>query len=186
MFGRVSDSKQSKKMAAMLKSWRGQHVRYLVPSTAPKDALFNPVKYWLGPVWPHVNLMIAEGLFDCGEKETAGLVVKDTLALLEGSGSKSTIIRSAIRVTNRGDWAPRLRLHIGGLSQTTRPSGPHRCSYQPTLRRRLSPHFSVHQEKSLRVGTQRSIGLLRHAQCVFNEFNSFHAPSIRTTASISA
>ena len=32
--------------------------------------------------------MIAEGLFDCGEKETAGLVVKDTLALLEGSGLK--------------------------------------------------------------------------------------------------
>ena len=88
MYGRVATTAQAKRMADMLKSWRGPKVRYLVPSTAPDHALFNPVKYWLGPVWPHVNLMIAEGLKDAGQKAAAQAVTKDTLALLETSGLK--------------------------------------------------------------------------------------------------
>ena len=87
-FGRVATKAQAKKMAALILSWRQGDVQYLVPSTAPSDPLFNPIKYWLGPVWPHVNLMIAEGLKDSGELVAAKAVVEDSLALIETYGLK--------------------------------------------------------------------------------------------------
>lgn len=88
MYGRVASREQAVRMTRKLRDWRGDKVQYLVPSTSPDDPLFNPVKYWLGPVWPHVNLMIAEGLLDSDETEMAARVVADTLALLEQNGLK--------------------------------------------------------------------------------------------------
>ena len=76
-------------MAALLLDWRRTgKVRYLVPSTAPGDPRFDPRRYWLGPVWPHVNWMIAEGLKSVGQSAAARQVVADTLELLEGHGLK--------------------------------------------------------------------------------------------------
>ena len=88
-FARVGTSVQHGQMAGLLLEWRRSgKVRYLVPSTAPGHSLFDPVKYWLGPVWPHVNFMIAEGLHSVGQTTAAQQVVADTLELLEKHGLK--------------------------------------------------------------------------------------------------
>ena len=89
LFGFCGDTARRAKMAHQLERWvEEKQVRYLVPSTSPEEELFNPTKYWLGPVWPHVNTMIAQGLHACGHSDTARRVVKDTLELLEEHGLK--------------------------------------------------------------------------------------------------
>lgn len=88
-YARVGTSTQQSKMAAILMEWcQSGKVQYLVPSTTPDHALFDPVKYWLGPVWPHVNKMIAEGLQAVGQTAAARQVVSDSLELLENHGLK--------------------------------------------------------------------------------------------------
>ena len=88
-YGLCGDAAKRSRMATRLEDWQVEKkVCYLVPSTSPEDTLFNPVKYWLGPVWPHVNTMIAQGLHACGQSDTAKRVVSDTLELLEQYGLK--------------------------------------------------------------------------------------------------
>ena len=83
------DEHPAEQMAAILMEWcQSGKVQYLVPSTTPDHALFDPVKYWLGPVWPHVNKMIAEGLQAVGQTAAARQVVSDSLELLENHGLK--------------------------------------------------------------------------------------------------
>ena len=53
-------------MAEMLRRWTAQ-VRYAVPSTAPDDKRFEPLRYRRGPIWAVVNWMIAEGFARSGE-----------------------------------------------------------------------------------------------------------------------
>ena len=48
-------------MAATLAAW-GKEVRWPVPSTDPRHAAFEPLRYWRGPIWAVVNWMIADGL----------------------------------------------------------------------------------------------------------------------------
>ncbi|WP_366142205.1 hypothetical protein [uncultured Tateyamaria sp.] len=40
--------------------------KYGVPSLTPDDARFDGKRYWRGPVWAIMNLMISEGLMDFG------------------------------------------------------------------------------------------------------------------------
>jgi hypothetical protein len=61
LFAGAASAEQVRAMESTLRRWRGL-VRCLVPSTAPDDARFDPLRYWRGPVWAAVNWMLAEGL----------------------------------------------------------------------------------------------------------------------------
>jgi glycogen debranching enzyme len=50
------------------------------------EPMFDPVKYWRGPVWVNVNWMLHHGLLRAGKHELAARVRDDTLALLERHG----------------------------------------------------------------------------------------------------
>lgn len=58
----------------------------LVPSYDPRSSLFDHRRYWRGPVWAHVNFMIARGLLDIGEESWANRLRGDTAALIRDAG----------------------------------------------------------------------------------------------------
>ena len=80
LFAGLADRQQAQQMSEEIERWR-QHARYLVPSLAPDHALFEPERYWRGPVWAMVNYMIATGLKDYGFTELGEQIRADTLAL---------------------------------------------------------------------------------------------------------
>ncbi|MEL7275383.1 MAG: trehalase family glycosidase [Pseudomonadota bacterium] len=63
-----------------------ERVEFLVPSFDPRSESFDHVRYWRGPVWAMVNWMIAQGLTECGERDWAERVRRDTHALIAGGG----------------------------------------------------------------------------------------------------
>ncbi|MGH7903752.1 MAG: MGH1-like glycoside hydrolase domain-containing protein, partial [Candidatus Dormibacteraceae bacterium] len=52
----------------------------------PREACFDPARYWRGPVWVNVNWLAIEGLARCGLAEEANGLGGATLAMLERSG----------------------------------------------------------------------------------------------------
>ncbi|MDJ0631310.1 MAG: trehalase family glycosidase [Rhodobacter sp.] len=61
-------------------------VRFTVPSFDPRSDLFDPLRYWRGPVWAMMNWMIADGLARCGEDTRAARIRSDTAKLIRQSG----------------------------------------------------------------------------------------------------
>ena len=72
-------------LAATLRRWAGQ-VRYAVPSTAPDDKRFEPLRYWRGPVWAVVNWMIPEGLAGSGAPALAAELGAATAQMIAHGG----------------------------------------------------------------------------------------------------
>ena len=68
-------------LGATLERW-AERARFLVPSTAPDDARFEPKRYWRGPIWGMMNMMIAEGLAEAGHHALARRIKADTARLV--------------------------------------------------------------------------------------------------------
>ena len=85
LFGGGVPAERVAALCATLLRW-GQAVRHPVPSTDPADPRFEPRRYWRGPVWAVVNWMLAEGLWEAGERSLAGDVRAATAALIRDGG----------------------------------------------------------------------------------------------------
>ncbi|WP_324670436.1 amylo-alpha-1,6-glucosidase [Geochorda subterranea] len=85
LFAGIPSPQRAARMVATLEGW-GERVRYLVPSADPAGPIFEPRRYWRGPVWIHVNWMVAAGLQSYGYDQLAERVRRDSLALIERSG----------------------------------------------------------------------------------------------------
>ena len=85
LYAHAAAPEQSRRAIATLLHW-AERVRFLVPSTDPADAAFEPLRYWRGPVWAVVNWMIADGLDWAGQPALAARVRADTVALIEAAG----------------------------------------------------------------------------------------------------
>lgn len=59
---------------------------YICPSFDVDSPLFDSKRYWRGPIWPQMNWMIYHGLKAYGFEETAKIVRKDLLHLVETMG----------------------------------------------------------------------------------------------------
>lgn len=59
---------------------------YLCPSFDVDSPKFDSKRYWRGPIWPHMNWMIYQGLKKYGYDQTANLIKVDTLELVEKFG----------------------------------------------------------------------------------------------------
>ena len=59
---------------------------YLCPSFDVDSPAFDSKRYWRGPIWPHINWLVYRGLQRYGFSETAEIVKKDTLELVEKLG----------------------------------------------------------------------------------------------------
>lgn len=61
-------------------------VQYTFPSWDPRNERFESQRYWRGPVWAVMNMMIARGLAECDHHALADRVATDTLRLIETTG----------------------------------------------------------------------------------------------------
>ncbi|MCO6384347.1 hypothetical protein [Oceanicola sp. 502str15] len=59
---------------------------YGIPSTDPAHPAYEPKRYWRGPVWAMMNLLIAKGLAEQGHGEWAGKITENTRAMIAENG----------------------------------------------------------------------------------------------------
>jgi len=72
-------------ICAMIDVW-SQHCPHMVPSFDPGHSLFEPHRYWRGPVWLMVNHMIATGLAESGRVGLAERIRRSSRDLVLASG----------------------------------------------------------------------------------------------------
>jgi hypothetical protein len=85
LFAAAAPPERAADLAATLERWASA-VRFLVPSTDPTSPLFEPRRYWRGPVWLIVNWMVADGLRACGRADLADRLREDSLELVRRNG----------------------------------------------------------------------------------------------------
>ena len=61
-------------------------MNFMLPSWDPDAPMFEPQRYWCGPVWPQMNHIISRGLAEQGEHQMAQRIRQDLRALIEQSG----------------------------------------------------------------------------------------------------
>ncbi len=61
LFAGLPSAEQADAMGNLLRGWIDK-TGYALSSTHPASKLFEPKRYWRGPVWLHINWMIADGL----------------------------------------------------------------------------------------------------------------------------
>lgn len=59
---------------------------YLMPTVSPNDRIFEPKRYWRGPIWINTNWMLYHGLQLYGFDEWSERVKADTIHLIEEYG----------------------------------------------------------------------------------------------------
>ncbi|MGV6849717.1 MAG: MGH1-like glycoside hydrolase domain-containing protein [Marinibacterium sp.] len=64
----------------------GESATYLIPSHDPASPEFDGRRYWRGPAWLIVNVMIADGLSRTGQSAIVDRILADSLALIDKSG----------------------------------------------------------------------------------------------------
>jgi alpha,alpha-trehalase len=85
LYAGTSNPECAARLIVTLERW-GQQVRYLVPSTDPTHPKFESRRYWRGPTWAFMNMMIAEGLRAYDRNDLSERLRRDTLELMECSG----------------------------------------------------------------------------------------------------
>ncbi len=85
LFGHLATDNQATIMATLIDEWILAS-NYGVSSTHPASDRFEPQRYWRGPVWPHINWMIAEGLRDYGYEHLAERIKNEARKCIESSG----------------------------------------------------------------------------------------------------
>ncbi len=83
IFAEIPDRDQLEKLLRHLEAFKDY---YLVPSCMPDQPGFESKNYWRGPVWIHMNWMIAEGLRKYQEHEWADRIKNDSVKLVEKYG----------------------------------------------------------------------------------------------------
>jgi hypothetical protein len=72
-------------MGATVRQWLAE-TPYALPSTRKSYAGFEPLRYWRGPVWQHINMLIAAGLQDQGHHVQALEIRRRSEQLFQSSG----------------------------------------------------------------------------------------------------
>jgi glycogen debranching enzyme len=84
LFGELANDEQAEKLAKEAVEWMSASA-YAMASTDPRESKYEPQRYWRGPVWLHINWMIALGLEFNGYSETAEQVKEKTDILFKKS-----------------------------------------------------------------------------------------------------
>ncbi|MDB5918808.1 MAG: hypothetical protein JWR40_3042 [Massilia sp.] len=85
-YGRLEDSAERESaLRASLVDWLAKS-KYGLASTHPDEPMFEPQRYWRGPVWPHFNWLIAEGCANYGMTDLHDQIRSSTKHMLDNAG----------------------------------------------------------------------------------------------------
>ena len=85
LFGLLADDRQAGEMASLVDEWLSAS-DFSLASAHPESPRYEPQRYWRGPVWMHVNWMIADGLRAYGHVELAETVKVESRKCIEAAG----------------------------------------------------------------------------------------------------
>lgn len=85
LYAGLADNTQAQAMGKVIDQWLTA-APYALASTHPHEPKFEPQRYWRGPVWLHINWMIAEGLIDYQQNDVAKRIQQSSKALVVHSG----------------------------------------------------------------------------------------------------
>jgi glycogen debranching enzyme len=85
LYGELANESQASQLQTLLKDWL-KVTNYGVSSTYAKCAEFEPQRYWRGPVWLHINWLLALGTDAYGFTEETKLIQESALKLIQKEG----------------------------------------------------------------------------------------------------
>lgn len=85
IYANLVNKEQLEKLIPLISEWV-ELSGYAVSSTHPKDDAYEPQRYWRGPIWLHINWMIADGLLNYECNELAEKIRISSKGLIEHSG----------------------------------------------------------------------------------------------------
>ncbi len=85
LFAGIPDAAQASRIGDYLLQLHERQF-YLTPSFDVDSPKFDSKRYWRGPIWPHMNWMIYQGLRNYGLIDLAALVKADTLEIVSKFG----------------------------------------------------------------------------------------------------
>lgn len=80
LLGELANDEQAEYLNKEVQQWLSAS-KYAVASTAPRESCYEPQRYWRGPVWLHINWMIALGFENSGHIDTAKQIKAKTDSL---------------------------------------------------------------------------------------------------------
>lgn len=86
LYAGIPSKDQAQQLVEVLVDTFGGEGQYLCASFDPTSPLYNPKKYWRGPIWMNLNWILYKGLKRYGFEEMRERVKKDSIALIETSG----------------------------------------------------------------------------------------------------
>ncbi len=85
LYAGLATENQADQMASYLSDLH-QNGYFLCPSFDVHHPRFDSKRYWRGPIWPHMNWMVAHGMVAYGKHELAKVIREDTVHLIENFG----------------------------------------------------------------------------------------------------
>ena len=85
LFGDLGSDEQSAAMMTLLSEWLAE-TSFGLSSTHPSSARYEPQRYWRGPVWPHMNWIIARSAADHGKPAIAEKLRQNTIRCVQSAG----------------------------------------------------------------------------------------------------
>lgn len=86
LFANIPDKEQAERMYQNIRKLVIEDELLLQPSFDPESNLFDPKRYWKGPVWPQMNWLVYKGLRNYEYIETADRVKNDLIGLVSKLG----------------------------------------------------------------------------------------------------
>ncbi|MEL6559913.1 MAG: trehalase family glycosidase [Bacteroidota bacterium] len=86
LFANIPDESKASRIHKNLKSLITEDELLLYPSFDPNSALFDPKRYWKGPIWPQMNWLVSKGLKKYGYIESSEKVKGDIIKLVSELG----------------------------------------------------------------------------------------------------
>ncbi|MEM8751063.1 MAG: trehalase family glycosidase [Pseudomonadota bacterium] len=83
-----ADAGSAEQRAGTLENMKriGDAVQFMLPSWDPHHPMFEPQRYWCGPLWPQMNHIISRGLAEQGEQGMADRIRADLASVISLSG----------------------------------------------------------------------------------------------------
>ena len=85
LFAGLPNAEQAAAMGDLLRGWIDK-TKYALSSTHPESKFFEAKRYWRGPIWLHINWMIAEGLIAYDMLKLAEDLKESSLRCLHDAG----------------------------------------------------------------------------------------------------